>query len=383
VSEFKVEVVTIGEIEKHPNADTLSITNVNGGYPCIIRTGELATGDRAVYVPVDALVPVTRKEFAFLDAGKGRTHERIKARKLRGVFSMGLLIKAPDGARVGDDMRAALGIEKWEPPAEREPEPQHDARRKAKPLELARFELRSWIVAGVGSAAILGSLLLGARFWIVAALLAFIAGVRWLAAMAIRARLKVPNYPVYDIDGLRKFSAVLAEGEPVWITEKIHGCNGSWLHTGKRFWCKSRTLFRGDPENVWRKVAERYGLKDKLAAHPGIVLFGEVYGKVQDLTYGVPPAEGVRMAAFDAMDIKTRRFMDVDAFRDFCREIDVPVVPELYRGPWSDGLNGKSTIADHTREGFVVKPLTERRDNRVGRVILKLAGEDYLLRKGA
>lgn len=39
--------------------------------------------------------------------------------------------------------------------------------------------------------------------------------------------------------------------------------------------------------------------------------------------------------------------------------------------------------ADHVREGFVVKPIRERQDPRLGRVFLKMAGEGYLLRKGA
>ena len=38
--------------------------------------------------------------------------------------------------------------------------------------------------------------------------------------------------------------------------------------------------------------------------------------------------------------------------------------------------------ADHVREGFVVKPTAECFDDRIGRVILKMVGEGYLLRKG-
>lgn len=33
MTEFHVEVVRIGSIEKHPGADTLSVTNIHGGYP--------------------------------------------------------------------------------------------------------------------------------------------------------------------------------------------------------------------------------------------------------------------------------------------------------------------------------------------------------------
>jgi hypothetical protein len=63
------------------------------------------------------------------------------------------------------------------------------------------------------------------------------------------------------------------------------------------------------------------------------------------------------------------------------------MVPVLYRGPWSAALashaEGKSIVAtaSHIREGFVVRPTMERWDERVQRVILKLIGEEYLLRK--
>jgi hypothetical protein len=49
MSEFRVQVVQLGPIEKHPNADTLSCTEVDG-YPVIFRTGDYAEGDLAVYL---------------------------------------------------------------------------------------------------------------------------------------------------------------------------------------------------------------------------------------------------------------------------------------------------------------------------------------------
>ncbi len=52
-----------------------------------------------------------------------------------------------------------------------------------------------------------------------------------------------------------------------------------------------------------------------------------------------------------------------------------------------DGLlslaEGPTTIggAKHVREGWVIKPAVERRDNRIGRVILKMHSEGFLTRK--
>jgi hypothetical protein len=45
--------------------------------------------------------------------------------------------------------------------------------------------------------------------------------------------------------------------------------------------------------------------------------------------------------------------------------------------------NGKSTLpgADNIREGVVTRPVVERRDPKLGRVVLKFIGTDYELSK--
>lgn len=400
MTEFRVETVRIGAIEKHPNADTLSITKVHGGYPVCFKTGTYSEGDLATYVPVDALVPVAHKAFAFLDSGKGRTHERIKAKKLRGVFSMGLLVGAVPGAKEGDLVDVKLGVLKYETPEERKANgPGHQETRSAKKVETAAFDSRV-----IWTASVLG----GASLGVAAGCGSFVLGAILVVAIQIGARLVIgwnrarnrkPNVPVYDIEGLRRHSHVFNDGEEVWVTEKVHGCNASFVHTGKRFFVRSRTMFRedvkGNPgpnrketgDDVWWLVAKRLGLESKLRGYPNLVLFGEVYGDVQDLHYGVPTDERVRFVAFDAMDLKTRKYLDVDEFLEFCKLIDVPVAPTLYRGPFSADVanmaEGPSVMpgANHVREGIVIKPIKERHDMRVGRVFLKLAGQGYLLRK--
>lgn len=352
MSEFHVEVVRLGSVVDLPKSDTLAITHVHGGYPCIVKRGQFAEGDLAVYIPVDALCPVARPEFTFLDSGKGRTYERIRARKLRGTFSMGLLIAAPDGSKPGDDVRAHYGIEKWEPPSERD---------DACPMAATRRE--SWLKRA------------------------------WLSvchAIGLTPP-KPPSVPIYDIEGLRKHIGILNLGEEVVLTEKIHGCNSRFIWTGKRFYVGSRTMFRKSGPSVWHTVADRYRLEAIMRQYPGAVLFGEVYGSVQDLKYGVPADEGVRFVVFDLLwenhGAHTRRYFDYDNLLRFCAEHELPVVPELYRGPWSPDLiryaEGPTTMpgANHVREGFVVKPVIERTDPHFGRVQLKLPGEGYLTRK--
>ena len=156
-STHKVEVIKIENITKHPNADRLQVVQVFG-YTCCVGVGQFDRGQLAAYIPPDSVVDSTRPEFAFL-AG----HERIKVKKLRGIVSMGLLIPAPPGSNIGDDVADYFGVTHYEPRlpmstgGETEPPP---------------------------------------------------AGYR----------------PAFDVDSLRRYGHVFTDGEPVWVTEKIHGC---------------------------------------------------------------------------------------------------------------------------------------------------------------
>lgn len=123
-------VVTIDNVEKHPNADALDICTV-GGWNIVTKIGEYKTGDLAVMCEIDSWVP---HELApFLSKGKepreykGVKGERLKTAKLRGVVSQGLLLPMSalnieqDGVVYeslvdeGCDVSEVLGIVKWEP----------------------------------------------------------------------------------------------------------------------------------------------------------------------------------------------------------------------------------------------------------------------------
>lgn len=354
-TEHNCPVVRIGEITQHPNADTLSITQVDGR-PVIIRTGEYQPGDLAIYVPIDSLCPVDDPRFAFL-AQKHRLNvdgkARLRAARLRGVFSMGLLVRfegdtlssgavdlltgsahghqfKPD-AVLGQDMREHLRIDIWEP---------------------QEFGL------------------------------------------APDAEPDPGFLPVYDIESARKWApVVLEEGEEVVICEKIHGANSRFAWHGvrggePRLWCGSRTRFpRKAPGDLWWSVAERESLEERLSRFPGIAIYGEVYGQVQDLRYG---EKGAGLVAFDAYDIASKTWLDYDAFWDITGQMGLARVPILYRGAWLPALagfaEGDSLLAEyngakHVREGWVLRPVRERQHPGLGRVILKRHGEGFLTRK--
>jgi len=321
-SEAAVSVIRISEIEKHGNADSLGVVMVHGGYPVCIRLGDWKPGDLAAYIPVDSVVDKSRPEFSFLEK------PRIRAKRLRGVFSMGLLVPAPDGAQEGDDVTEALGVTHWDPEAERV----HGAKN-----------------AGEDEPGPVG----------------------WL-------------FPAYtDIEPLRRHKNVLKPGEPVVVTEKIHGANARFAHDGERLWVGSRgRIKRHDDANTWWRMAEALDLYVRLQPFRRLVFFGEVFGKVQDLHYGV---NGVDLRIFDVFDGDRGKYLDHDDARGVAAQCDLPWVPTLYRGPWdinriAEWAEGTSTLADHVREGFVVKPEKERVEH-MGRVILKMHGEGYLTRK--
>lgn len=97
MSTLKCEVVRV-TIQEHPNADALEIAQVRG-YQSIVRKGQFETGDLAVYIPEQAIVPewlLRRLNLWDDDKGKGKlagsNGDRVKAQKIRGVLSQGILL---------------------------------------------------------------------------------------------------------------------------------------------------------------------------------------------------------------------------------------------------------------------------------------------------
>lgn len=317
-TEHDVSVVRVGDLTPHPDADRLSIAEV-GGRPVVVRTGDIRAGDLAAYLPMDTLIPAgTRGVPATLPVADGWV--RIRAVRLRGVYSMGLLIPADPSWVEGQRLEGVLGTRVWEPP-----EPAADDERD-------------------------------------------------------------PGFmPVYtDVQSLRRWRRVFDPDEEVVATEKIHGANARMCWSRGRLWCGSRTRVKLDtPTSDWWRAARRERLAERLARRPDVLLYGEVYGTVGGFRYG---ADGPRFAAFDAVDLRERRWLDHDELSELTFELGIPQVAILYRGrfrdlPWS-AANGPTVLGEgvHVREGLVVRPVHERVHPELGRVIAKLVGEDFTLR---
>ena len=335
MTEGIVEVVRIDKIEKHPDADSLEITHVYD-YPVIVRLGDFKEGDMAIYVPIDSIVPLDDERFSFLKK------PRIKAVRLRGVYSMGLLVPAlpNDNFEEGQDVTEALNIKRWQPNEQG-----------------AQFESR-----GHSSC------------------------------------IPDPGYLIhYDLDGLLKYRRNLMHGEEIVITEKIEGENSRFLYhlENEEFYVASHGRYKEldlEKPDQWWQVAMRYNLEEKLGTIlPDHGIYGEIYGHNKKYPYGHMKDDEISLMVFDILNIKTREWLDYDDILKACKELDLPVVPELYRGEWNqdwtfDDLmkfaDGPSVVegADHIREGMVVRTTCERRAH-CGRMVFKMKGESYTLDK--
>jgi len=361
MSDLQVDVCKILEIKPHPKADRLEIAIVKG-WDIITGIGNYKVGDIVVHIPPDSLVPdqwaekweVTKYlSWNKRNEGKGR----VKVARLRGIPSYGFLVPNESDAQLGADLTEHYGITKWEPPSEKNPGGANQGKsHKHHPL----------------------------------------------------------FFKYTDIQNIRNYPNVFEDGELVSVSEKIHGSNGRVGLLKKQykgiwgFLCFLWDLLtHGNYEiavgshNVQRNPDNPgiYGTPLEICSEEikgllqylivtrkaqGAIVYGEVYGAVQDLKYGSP--EEVQFRAFDiSVD---GEYINNSEFILLTQQYNIPTVPVLYRGPYSKDImnklyTGKTTISnDHMREGIVIKPLEERYDHKCGRVVLKAINPDYLTRKG-
>jgi RNA ligase (TIGR02306 family) len=211
--------------------------------------------------------------------------------------------------------------------------------------------------------------------------------------------------PWVDIENLKRYPGVFPAGEPVVITEKLHGTcclltyraeDSRVQVSSKGLGAKGLALQPTEGNLYWRTVRAwdvasfAAELADRLGASR-VGVFGEVYGAgVQDLGYGASAGAGrPGYAVFDiAAEIDGQvRWLDAPAVVGAA----LPLVPELFRGPFeltvaqelADGAETVSGSGLHLREGVVIRPQTERWSLELGgRAIAKLVSDAYLTRGG-
>lgn len=328
MSTFAVKVVTVSEIKPHPNADALEIAMIEGSlWQTVVAKGQYRAGDRAIYVPIEAIIPVGVSDQ--WGVTKYLSNQRVRAARLRGEMSYGFLADAT-GFNLGDDLTEHFGITKYEPP-----------------IKLSAGEMDR----------------------------------------------ELPTFPQYtDIENIHNFPSVLQIGEMVVVTEKLHGTNsrvGYVLDENEQptMVCGSRTNRRKlGTESIYELPLSLPGVVAFLnESGPNTVIYGELFGsKIQGSHFNY----GSGQPMFRAFDIwKDGRYLNHDDFLQACEYHGISVVPLLGVMPFDieniRGLTcGASTIhGETTREGVVVKPLIERHDPGMGRVVLKFKGDAFLLNK--
>lgn len=376
MSQINIEVTTITALLPHPNADRLEVAQVLGA-ECCVPKGKHQVGDTVLWFPPGLLIPtpvgtalgvIQYLKPSQYPGDSVQAATRVAACRLRGVPSYGFVISkseaqaaavltdiAPAGMTValsvddlkpGDNVDAYFRAVKYEPPAR-----------------------------GMGCP----------------------------RAHGFNADAESPNenfHKYTDIQHWYKYANVIPEGEPVRITEKLHGSNARMglVKDGEDFvfiagsnnvqW--KPVMQNGEIPIWWRMMSpEVVGLLTELCDEKNnVIIFGELFGPgIQDLDYGVAEPQ---LRIFDiSVNGHWMNWQDVWVK---CLNFDLVTVPLLYEGPFSVAKLKECTFGATTvsmresikskfkdREGCVVTPLTERYQH--GRVCFKSVSADYLDRK--
>lgn len=374
--------VVVYTLEKHPNADLLSIAKVFG-WECVIKSSDFEDNyqNLGVYIPSDMVANKDHPLLGFLEG------KRIKPIRLRKVFSQGVLLPLKKVVetynlsyipKIGDDLSELLQVKRWENLDE---------------------------IKGL------------------------------LKTTKQSAEVPRPDFlsKYTDIENYNNYPNILQEGEEVIITEKIDGsCSTYSIIDNKFYICSRNRVLRKDPliiyvprwknkklrglnkllkelnllrffgkkevipsdTTIWHQVAEKFNLEEVLKQMAtklktkNIALYGEVVptqirgGKVFNYGYS---KENVGFIAFDLrIDSTSDGYLSQIEAKKVCDEFNIPFSPVLYTGPFNKNLlnlrSGNSSLNDkHLREGIVIQPAIPRNDRKLGRVILKKKNEDFLL----
>lgn len=358
MSDFNVCVSVVQEVLPHPNADRLVVVRLQDmDYNIISDVGNYNVGDKVAYIPAQSILPdpiLRHLDMVDSPSLKKLDNRRciVKVIKLRGEVSEGLLLKVPEWIDVGADVAQAANITKYTP---------------APPRQFS------------------GVLRRGSLYGII---------------------------PTFDLNPLQKQKSLFESGEPVTVTEKLHGTQvnfGAFFKeagfieeyiTSKGLSKQGVSIDHNDESNklnntyirvvgpLMDKVTEL--LQDLNEEDPnitGINFCGEIVGpKIQDLTYGLQvPTLFLFAVRFKYKTSKDYEYGDFfDQLAPLANKLGVQTVPlvfphefefdyaEISRQAELDTLLPMTT--PHLREGVVVSGKNGKR--------AKFVGNRYKLRGG-
>lgn len=312
-------IQTVDAVNQIEGADLIEVATVKG-WKLVIKKGEFAPGDKAIYCEIDSFLPI-RDEFEFLRKSSYKKMGdlegfRLKTVKLRGQISQGLLLPIsilkdkiyPDqfkALQVGDDVSEALGVFKYEPPI---------------PAELSGVMKGSFPVF-----------------------------------LQKTDEERVQNLTdVYD--NFRKSTFT--------VTEKLDGSSATFYFNNGVFGVCSRNieLLENEGNSFW-KLARVLQLEEKMKElEKNICLQGELIGEgIQGNPYKL---KGQQVKFFTGFDIDEQRRLNYNEFNEIVEAFNiesVPVISDNFELPESiDELliysEGKSKLNDQAeREGIVLR----------------------------
>ena len=364
-SGYKVPFTKIIEINPHSNAERLELATVYG-FQVVVQKGKFKVGDKVIYIPIDSILAAPLEALLFSPDSKIKLNKsRVRQIKIRGLASQGMLI-APDEVRSlvnpdyfkdEQDVRAIIGVTKYEPPV-------REARINTSP----------------------------------------------------KSRNKRNPHPLFHkyngLGNIKWFPNMFKDGDMVVIQEKLHGTNAraSVLpFIANTFWKRVKSFLRLAPatencygsnnvdisaassykgfygEDVYGKMFDKIDVFSKLKL--GETVFGEIVGPGVQKGYSY----GLKEHKFILFDVKvlnadgTQRWLDPDEVEVFAQARGFEMVPILYKGPFNKEMayqltKGKSEFNDKSekvREGIVIKSNTVY-SIEGNKQALKWISEDYL-----
>jgi RNA ligase (TIGR02306 family) len=367
-------IVKIEDVKPHPDADRLDVVTFEDySWSCVTARGTMSIGDLAVYFETDSVLPQSLIDLAFKDSKIKPDNGRIRAIKIRGVFSEGLLLPLSIDEKLAKlsknaDTDSILGVTKYEPPE---------------------------IVAGPQKSS---------------------------SSKKVRKSLKsrVDKLPRYiDTVRIEKVKTLFSDDELVHVTAKLHGTSVRYgwgkitlknpilnflrnilvmlgLIDAYKFVYGSRNVdFPSD--QLYKQVADSENLEEILPKN--YTLFGEIVGfskggkpiQGNGYTYGCSKGKCDFYAYALMIDGK---YQDYDVFCEFCDDECIARVPLLMCAQWGnvnkvikDIRDGKNCLTDiekdiPCREGVVVGSVKEQHHSATGqRKVVKMINPNYLLNK--
>lgn len=329
-----VDIIEIGDIYSHPNADLLECTQMHG-WQCCIGKGQFKKGDKVVFLEPDFVVNLSNPLFSFLrKEGENKTHHRIRVLRQRGELSQGLIIPVPDNLKhlpLGTNVIDELGVIRYKPPI---------------PLESGAL---------------------------------FVSGPSGLYT------------PTFDVENYQRYKDCFTPGEEIIATEKMQGASARYVYWYdkdgiEQQFCGSReNWISSESDNCyWRAFRRDPAIGGWCKNNPGKLLYGECFGQVGGFKYGGNNND-VFFACFNILD--KQRWLDYDDVVESCNEYGIKTVPMLYRGPLDEKIiyelaeeDSAWPKSENIREGVVIVPVKERKETRLtlSRACLKVVSNNYL-----